>query len=619
MRNHQRDGVVLFVVTVVITLASLAAYGFLATMQGESKASLVAGDQFQVAHVAASGEEFVAVWLQAPRAERATIAALYGETVFAQPVTEPTISNESISAGQFHIVVPSNQGSFDSSPGSAFSGAAFSGSAPLTNNVTGFENSIGNGSDTTSPFRYGVADESAKIHLRTLLAWDAIWPGSARNSLLQLPGMSSTTADAILDWIDKDNEPREFGAESEYYNGLTPPSAARNAIPNSIGDLLAVRGVSRALLLGGNTNVAERNANLNDPNYSSNSATSNSAAIQGGASPFSPNSQQPAASSIGGAPLAGGHRPWSDFLTVYSAERNVTYNGSPRINLNNPELDELHSELLAQFPEDLADFVIYHRQFGSANSGGGKNSDSANTENDDDPFEQSNVDIANIDAETITSGEATVDLTLPAEFEFTSVGELIDAVVLLPPKESDDDDEEDPKPRLLASPLSVASGPNPEFSSWLDKLTVRSSPVLIGRVNILAADPIVISALPLRDSSIATQIIATRSTLNQDTTIVPGTSWLLTENLIDRANFVKLARFLTTGGEVARFQVVATHPHSPLVNRFEVILDGTVKNTQRVYFRDLRRAGRPGMFDMFQQPPTNPASTGQPAGLTLAP
>ena len=35
-----------------------------------------------------------------------------------------------------------------------------------------------------------------------------------------LPGMTEDVADAILDWLDTDDEPRELGAEIEYYSGL---------------------------------------------------------------------------------------------------------------------------------------------------------------------------------------------------------------------------------------------------------------------------------------------------------------------------------------------------------------------------------------------------------------
>ena len=41
----------------------------------------------------------------------------------------------------------------------------------------------------------------------------------------------SVVSDSIQDWIDADDAPRIAGAESDYYQGLTPPYNAKNA-PN---------------------------------------------------------------------------------------------------------------------------------------------------------------------------------------------------------------------------------------------------------------------------------------------------------------------------------------------------------------------------------------------------
>ena len=61
--------------------------------------------------------------------------------------------------------------------------------------------------------RYGLEDEAAKLNLNALLAEGV--DGEARNRLLALPGMTPDVADAILDWLDTDLTPREFGAEDE--------------------------------------------------------------------------------------------------------------------------------------------------------------------------------------------------------------------------------------------------------------------------------------------------------------------------------------------------------------------------------------------------------------------
>lgn len=56
--------------------------------------------------------------------------------------------------------------------------------------------------------------------------------------------------DAILDWIDPDDEPRMNGAESEHYMSLSPPYQPRNAAFFSIEELLLVRGINEQMFYG---------------------------------------------------------------------------------------------------------------------------------------------------------------------------------------------------------------------------------------------------------------------------------------------------------------------------------------------------------------------------------
>ena len=111
--------------------------------------------------------------------------------------------------------------------------------------------------------RYGLQDESAKINLAAILHYDQSAGTLADNPdgtedpdvstadntkahlmLMGLPGMTDDVADAILDWIDADDTPRDQGAESEYYSGLQPAYVPRNAPPVSLEELLLVKGVT---------------------------------------------------------------------------------------------------------------------------------------------------------------------------------------------------------------------------------------------------------------------------------------------------------------------------------------------------------------------------------------
>jgi general secretion pathway protein K len=50
--------------------------------------------------------------------------------------------------------------------------------------------------------------------------------------------------DGILDWIDRDDNPHVNGAESSYYEGLTPPYNPKNGPLDDLSELLLIKGVT---------------------------------------------------------------------------------------------------------------------------------------------------------------------------------------------------------------------------------------------------------------------------------------------------------------------------------------------------------------------------------------
>ncbi|HHO49074.1 MAG TPA: general secretion pathway protein GspK [Desulfobacteraceae bacterium] len=56
--------------------------------------------------------------------------------------------------------------------------------------------------------------------------------------------------DAIRDWIDLDDDEREKGAESGYYQGLSPPYEARNGAVQYLEELLRIRGMTPDIFYG---------------------------------------------------------------------------------------------------------------------------------------------------------------------------------------------------------------------------------------------------------------------------------------------------------------------------------------------------------------------------------
>lgn len=57
-------------------------------------------------------------------------------------------------------------------------------------------------------------------------------------------------ADALIDWIDEDDEESDLGAESSFYQSLDKPYSCRNGPVRYIEELLLIKGISPELLFG---------------------------------------------------------------------------------------------------------------------------------------------------------------------------------------------------------------------------------------------------------------------------------------------------------------------------------------------------------------------------------
>lgn len=166
-------------------------------------------------------------------------------------------------------------------------------------------------------YDFGITDESSKINLN-LASPDIL------EMLLKLPGMTAELAAAIIDWRDEDSEISPGGAESEYYLLLDEPYYCKNAPLETVEEVLLLRGASPQILYGEDMN---RNGVLN---YNENDAAES----------------EPADNRDGRL-----DRGFYDYVTVYSAEENVSQSGERRINVNGRDSSKL-SELLRQVVGD---------------------------------------------------------------------------------------------------------------------------------------------------------------------------------------------------------------------------------------------------------------------------
>lgn len=89
-------------------------------------------------------------------------------------------------------------------------------------------------------FSIKITDLERKINVNTA-------DGPILQQALPLVGADATDiptiADSIQDWVDRDDNPRINGAESDFYQGLNPPYMAKNGPIDDLSELLLIHGI----------------------------------------------------------------------------------------------------------------------------------------------------------------------------------------------------------------------------------------------------------------------------------------------------------------------------------------------------------------------------------------
>jgi DNA uptake protein ComE-like DNA-binding protein len=395
-----------------------------------------------------------------------------------------------------------------------------------------------------SGIRFGVQNESARLNLAVLPSWEAKKKGSGRDALTALPGMTQSMADAILDWVDVDDKTRQFGAESGYYAGLGVPYGPRNAEPSSLEELLLIRDVTRNLLFGRDTNL---NYRIDDAEEQTTLSDFESAG-------------------------SGNSLPWSSLLTVYSAEKNLTSGGKPRIDLNEKNLTKLDARLRKVFNKNQTGFIILYRQYGPYRGGEAPRSRS--------------------------KAIAKPDMKVAGEYRFTTVLDVIGAKVRIPVEpnrsSSSNANQQQPTHEVINSPFTTSQGSMRRYMARLvDNATVDRKKVIRGRINLNRAPQAVLEAVPGMDKAVAGQIAGSRSSdgfRGAQQRRLP--TWPLTEGLVNLDKMKELLPYVTVGGDVYRAQVVGFFDDGGPFARAEIVVDATADPPRQVYYKDLRLLGR---------------------------
>ncbi|MEQ1904189.1 MAG: hypothetical protein ABL888_08405 [Pirellulaceae bacterium] len=496
LRTSQRGGFLLLIVLVTIVMLSLAAYTFTSLMINEDASSRLLARQVQSKYLVDSGVDYARLYLTNDEATMREKGGLWHNPSASgfQSVIVGIDPNDPSLIGRFTIV---------------------SSSIDDEGNPEGF--------------RYGLMDESTKINLNTLPYADNWVPGGGRTLLMALPEMTEEIADAIIDFIDADDEGRDYGAESSYYVGLDPAYEAKNGPLDSIDELLLIRGVTSQLLFGADAN---RNG-IVDSNELGDTSSLDADMILG----------------------------WANYLTLYSKESNLNSEGLERINLNAPDLEQLYTDLRSSFNDEWSKFIVQYRING--------------------PYTPLN------DEETASAVAASVpfelDTTKQAEFTFTQVLDLVGAYTTA-------DNPDDPAKKLiLKSPVNTL-GLGSTLPVLLSNATTFEGPTIPGRVNVMQASRRVLTAVPGMTEEILDQIIKLREFELDDPDGADLNrkfeTWLLVEGIVDLPTMRMMLPFLCTDGDVYQAEVVGFFDDGVGTSRAEVIIDTTVPIPRVLFWRD---------------------------------
>lgn len=498
-----RRGMVLVVVLVVVSLLTLAALTFSQLMLAEREATELTGRHLQARALAESGIDYVRSMLTQDETSLIEMGGTYNNPyeLSGMLVVDDT---DLRSRGRFAVISPNLENGY-------YSG-----------------------------IRYGLEDESTKLNLNVVAQYD-----NGREILLKLPGMTEDIADAILDFMDADDDIREFGAESEYYSVLVPGYEPKNGPLDSIDELLLVREVTPSLLYGVDAN---RNGNADS---------------------MEPDSQSLINVDNSDGSLNSG---WASYLTVHSYESTTSEEGEAKIDLNQDNLQTLYDELTEALSADWATFIVGYRQNGASSAEGGQAS--------------SSVQRSQINFE----GEVSEENKISSVLDLVGVGTQINV-----------QGGNNNAPTPLAPLLDEKSADlETELPKLLDAVTVSSEETISGRININQASRVVLLTIPGMTEDAADQIIYNR--IEDPVEADEGQSysvWPLIQGLVDLETMKSVEPYICTGGAVYRAQIVGYFDAGGPYARIEVLFDATQSPPTVLFWNDIGHLGQGYPLEML--------------------
>jgi hypothetical protein len=575
-RTGDRNGMALLVVVVLVMLIALGAYRFSFYMESQYRLTRLHEEQVHARLAAVSGMELAAAMVELPEAQRISLGGLFENAgIFRNVSIDSTANAPTDTADQkgwrFSLVSPAGMD-------------AAGNSQVRTSQVVG---------RSSLPIRFGLVNESAKLHIPTLLAWDRMKPGHARSTLLALPGVTESLVDA---WL------LNLGVSARF---------ERDESKNQRASMEDLRFAWSGGDLNQNYQLDPLEMRFASQHYGLSSGTS-----------------QP---SMDASNAEGGFKPLQRYLTWHSGHRNTTRDGQPKIYLNESDLQSLHRKLSMVWPSDWANFVIAMRQFGPSNALDSlantapntpepQQSKSSNASTSDqsspraavtplppfppqpfNPNPQPPIPYVPATAGTaasrplsgnsttippaIASSQAAIvqdwtpDFGKAATFTFRSPLDLIGAIVEMPPSGvSSNASNQTGQPstinQSLRNPFSSDLGEVRNYlGRLLDAATVELSPISEGRVDVSDAPVEVLAGVPVLDFPTAQRLVQQRSASTNSTSTqqTDSIAWLL--EVVDLNKLKELEPYLTCRSDVYSVQSVGYRDSQSAVYRITATID----------------------------------------------
>jgi type II secretory pathway component PulK len=550
-------------VLVVVAVATLAAYSFTDTMLAFDDAANLVGDQVQTRAVAESAIEMTRLILSQSAEMRDSLGGTFNNPAIFQAIQVVPATDDARSVN-FSIVAPAM-------------------------------NEMGR----LSGIRYGLRNESSRLNLNALISLDknadllmpalnlisgdsADFTNSLQSRtaiggqdpsqlslpqslLMSLPGMTLQIADSILDWLDEDSDPRPNGSELEYYSVLPTPYAPKNGPIDSVEELLLVRGVTPELLFGIDSNrngvvdPAEQQRGLVDATQTS---------------------------SLG----------WTSFLTVHGYESNKRRDGTPKIDVNQDDLEVLYQQLSGVIENpDYSSYIVAFRVGGQSSIA--KAATSASTGNTQSSSQSSSNPGSTGDKSQQPAGAGgmpqSVNTNIPvwtgdqiSKLDLTGGGtkltqilDLIDSTVTIGGQSY--------RSPFTSDPLQMAS----YMPLLMDALSTIEFDKMPGRININECPAELLYGVPILEAETVEAILEARAQATESENRQYET-WLLVEGVVTLDTMRTLMPLFTGGGDVFSAQIIAYYETSSTATRLEAVIDATGVNPRIVSLRDLSHLGR---------------------------